>query len=227
MTPDPPAPPALPTPPAPQTPPAPTTPQAPHAPLHPSQRTWLIASVLGVALLGALGALAWPGLAEMWKAQVQKDWYGRARSNESQENYVEAARDYKRAEQAGLATPEFYTRWASFDMKMLHDLSAEAHLNRALELDPSYGPARVNLADVYKGRGWDEQAAQQYALAAMVLPDSTARLYVSAGELYEKVENRQRAVDMYKNALDARRGYLPALEGLLRLGEPMPGQSIP
>jgi tetratricopeptide (TPR) repeat protein len=211
--------------PAPQAPtPAPPAPHSP-APLHSSQRNWLIAAVLGVVLLGAVGALAWPGLAEMWKTQVQKDWYGRARSNESQENYVEAARDYKRAEQAGLATPEFYTRWAIFDMKMLHGLSAEAHLNRALELDPSYGPARVNLAEVYKGREWDEQAAQQYALAAMVLPDSTAQLYVSAGELYEKVGNRQRAVDMYKNALDARRGYLPALEGLLRLGEPMPGES--
>ncbi|HEY7728228.1 MAG TPA: tetratricopeptide repeat protein [Candidatus Eisenbacteria bacterium] len=178
--------------------------------------------MLAVVLLGAAGALAWPGLAKMWRAQVQSDWYERARGNESQGNNMEAARDYLRAEQAGLATPEFYTRWAVLERDTRHGFAAEAHFIRALEIDPTYGPARANLAELYRRRGWLAQAAQQFALAATVLPDSTARLYVQAGVLYEELNSRDRALDMYRNALAARRGYLPALEGLLRLGEPMP-----
>lgn len=211
MSPDPPVPPI----------PAPTPPHPP-APLHPSQRRWLVVSLIMVALLGAVGALAWPGVARMWKQKVQKDWFARARSSESQGINVEAARDYKRAEEAGLSTPEFYTQWAVFEMNTLHGFAAEAHFNRALSLDPKYGPARVNLAELYRRRGWDAQAAQQYALAATLLPDSTAPLYATAGALYEKLGKHQRAVEMYDSALSARPGYLPALEGLLRLGEPMP-----
>jgi tetratricopeptide (TPR) repeat protein len=208
-------------------PPDPPTPSPRHPPepLHPSQRRWLVVSLVGVVLLGAVGALAWPGVARMWKEKVQKDWFARARSNESQGINVEAARDYKRAEEAGLSTPEFYTRWAIFEMNTLHGFAAEAHFNRALTLDPNYGPARVNLAELYRRRGWDAQAAQQYVLAAALLPDSTAPLYSIAGGLYEKMGNHQRAVDMYDSALSARPGYLPALEGLLRLGEPMPARS--
>jgi tetratricopeptide (TPR) repeat protein len=203
---------------------APFLPESPpsSAPRGPSQRRWLVVSIIGVALLGGVGALAWPGVARMWKEKVQKDWFARAQSNESQGIKAEAARDYKRAEEAGLSTPEFYTRWAVFEMNTLRGFAAEAHFIRALELDSHYGPARVNLAELYRRRGWDAQAAQQYALAAGLLPDSTARLYAIAGGLYEKLGNHQRAVDMYDSALSARPGYLPALEGLLRLGEPMP-----
>lgn len=201
------------------------SPKAPaEAPRHPSQAKWLVLAVAAVAALSVLGALAWPGLAGMWKAQVQKDWYGRGRSYAAQGDTVEAVRSFRRAEEAGLATPEFYDRWGRVEMMALRGFQAEVHFIRALTIDPGYGPARADLAQLYLRRGWYAQSAQQFTLAAMALPDSAAPLYVLAGNLYEGQKNRDRALEMYRKALVARRGYLPALEGLLRLGAPMPGK---
>jgi len=190
----------------------------------PSQRNWLLAAVLVVAALGAVGGLAWPMIADMWKTQVQKDWYGRGQGYATQGDTTEAVRAFQRAEEAGLATPEFYGRWGRIEMYAMQGFRAESHFIRALEIAPGYGPARADLAMLYLRRGWQEQAAQQYVLAATALPDSAAPLYVTAGTLYEELKKRERAVEMYRNALAARRGYLPALEGLLRLGEPLPGR---
>jgi tetratricopeptide (TPR) repeat protein len=195
-----------------------------HGPLHPSQRRWLVVALIGVAVLGVVGAFQWPNAAKMWRAQVQKDWYSRARSNESQGNTAEAARDYRRAEEVGLATPEFYTSWACFDMQKALALGAEEHFNRALSLDAGYGPARAGLAQLYMRRGMPAQAAAQYSLAATLMPDSAAQFYTMAGSLYEDLKSHDRALQMYRNALDARRGYLPALEGLQRLGASLPGK---
>lgn len=196
----------------------------PRGPLHPSQRRWLVMALIGVAVLGVVGAFQWPNAAKMWRAQVQKDWYGRARSNESQGNTAEAARDYRRAEEVGLATPEFYTSWAYFDMQQALALGAEEHFNRALSIDQGYGPARAGLALLFTRRRMWGQAAEEYSLAATLMPDSAAQFYTMAGSLYENLKNHDRALEMYRNALDARRGYLPALEGLQRLGAPLPGK---
>jgi tetratricopeptide (TPR) repeat protein len=190
----------------------------------PSQQKWLLGALFLVAALGAIGALAWPGVADLWRKQVQKDWYGRARGYAAEGDTAEAVRAFQRAEAAGLATPEFYDRWGRIEMYSMQGIRAETHLDRALEIDPGYGPARANLAQLYFRRGWSEQAAQQYVLAAAALPDSAAPLLAIAGALYEGTGKRDRAAEMYRKALAARRGYLPALEGLLRLGKPLPGR---
>jgi tetratricopeptide (TPR) repeat protein len=80
---------------------------------------------------------------------------------------------------------------------------AEARFARVLELDPSYAPAMVALAEIYKQNG-------EYLRAGKLLADAVphtanrlarTRLLVNAGEMYDRVDDGDTAVEKYLLAL--------------------------
>ena len=172
------------------------------------------------ALLAFLGAatLVWLPFPRLQPTQTGMSWYRVARA-EAAAGHVPAARDaYAKAERAGFATPEFWNEYGVFRMQ-LHDVfGAEALFRRALERNPSFGPAHANLAELYFRRETYDMAAEEYAIAAKLIPDRAPELWVNAGTVYEGLGQKDRALDCYRAALAARPGFEAAVEGERRVG---------
>ncbi len=76
-------------------------------------------------------------------------------------------------------------------------------LNKALELDPDYGPAINLLAYTYSAMGNYEKAIEYFRRYASVSPGD-ANPFDSKGELYFKLGNLDKAIDKYKEALEVK-----------------------
>jgi tetratricopeptide (TPR) repeat protein len=76
-------------------------------------------------------------------------------------------------------------------------------LNKALELDPDYGPAINSLAYTYSAMGNYEKAIEYFRRYASVSPGD-ANPFDSMGELYFKLGNLDKAIDKYKEALEVK-----------------------
>jgi tetratricopeptide (TPR) repeat protein len=171
-----------------------------------------------IAALSLAAALVWLPFPRLQETQTGMSWYRVARAWAANGN-VQAARDsYARAERAGFSTPQFWNEYGVFRMGLHDTFGAESLFRRALERDSSFGPAHANLAELYFRREQYEPAAQEYAIAAKLVPERAAELYVNAGTVYEGLGQRDRALDYYREALRVRPGFDAAIEGERRVG---------
>lgn len=96
---------------------------------------------------------------------------------------------------------------------------AFADLNRAIELDPRRATAFAYRAFVYKETA---QAAvgQRDIETALKLDGKRPEVLWAKGEIEEQQGQTEQAIADYRAALDARPGYVNALDALQRLGQP-------
>jgi tetratricopeptide (TPR) repeat protein len=126
-----------------------------------------------------------------------------------------------------MRTADFYARWGALEQRERLGIQAEQHLLNAINLEPGHEAAHETLGAVYFDRGSYLQAGQAYENAAGLAPLRAAELYARAGEAYEEGGNTARAAEMFERALEKRRGYAPAEQGLGRLREPrVPTQRV-
>lgn len=173
-----------------------------------------------VALVLATVAVSAP-FRSLQRAESGIGWFRLARAHESAGELSLAGAAYQKAELEGMGTADFYNAWGAFEMKRRVAIPAGQHFLKAVALDPNHGPAHENLAELYTDRGDWRFAAQEYAVAAELIPGRAAELYTSAGALYARIGQTDTAVEMFERALANRPGYAPAEERLtqLRAGE--------
>ncbi len=171
-------------------------------------------TVAALVILGAAVVLPFPRLQ---KTESGMSWFRLATALQQDGDVLATEQAYARAEKEGFGTAEFYNNWGLFEMRSRQSFRAEQHLRRALEINPSMGPARGNLGELYARREKWEAAAQEFSIAAPLIPEKTAELYTNAGGLYAGIGKRELAREMYRRALAARPGFAQALAGLARL----------
>ncbi len=147
-------------------------------------------------------------------------WVLVAHAYEASENPRAAQKAYDSAERNGMRSADFYADWGRLEQERSLGILAEQHLLTAIAMDPGHAAAHETLGDVYLSRENHDQAAQEYAVAAGLLPKRAAELYTRAGEASEESGARDRAAGMFERALHAQPGYEAALAGLERLKNP-------
>ena len=144
-------------------------------------------------------------------------WFRQARAHAVAGDTRGAWEAYRAAEAAGLRTPEFFVDFGAFELRMSASSEAEVHFRKALQIDPRTGPAHAGLAEVYMRRGQWDLAAQEFAVAASLMPGQSPQLYTNAGTLYANLGRMDTAREMFQRALTARPGFEPALDGMARV----------
>jgi 4-amino-4-deoxy-L-arabinose transferase-like glycosyltransferase len=168
------------------------------------------------ALLAAF-AVVWLPFPRLQRTQTGMSWYRVARAETAAGN-MQGARDaYKNAERAGFSTPMFFNEYGLYRMENHDSIGAESLFRRALERNSRFGPAHANLAELYFRRETYDMAAQEYAIAATLIPERAAELWVNAGTVYEGLGQRDRALQCYGEALRATPGFEAAVEGERRV----------
>ncbi|MFC2084999.1 protein kinase [Bacteroidota bacterium] len=125
-----------------------------------------------------------------WATRVEKDPDKRFRILlEMKEKYSKEKRVY-------------YSLGNYYDGKKSYD-KAIAHYNKALELDPDYGPAINVLAYLYGDMGNFEMAIEYLKKYASVNPGD-ANPFDSMAELYVRMGNLDEAIEKYKEALEVK-----------------------
>ena len=171
-----------------------------------------------VAMFLAAFALVWAPFPRLQRTQAGMSWYRVARAEAASGNLTAARNSYKNAERAGLDTPEFCNEYGVFRMQNGDPMGAESLFRRALTMNSRFGPAHANLAELYYRRETYEAAAGEYAIAATLIPERAAELWVNAGTVYEGLGQKDRALDCYQKALGAKPGFEAAVEGERRIG---------
>ena len=97
--------------------------------------------------------------------------------------------------------------------------SAEQRFARILELDPEHAPAMTALAAIYRQSGEYLRAAKLFVEAVPHTANrlQRTRLYAGAAEMYERVDDAERAVILYQQVLADDPEHLPAAERLAEL----------
>jgi tetratricopeptide (TPR) repeat protein len=187
------------------------------APVHPGT----------IAMFLAAFALVWLPYPRLQRTQTGMSWYRVARAETAAGN-LQGARDaYKSAERAGFSTAEFFNEYGLYRMQNNDPMGAESLFRRALERNSRFGPAHANLAELYFRRETYGMAAQEYAIAASLIPERAAELWVNAATVYEGMGQRDRALECYGEALRANPGLEPALEGQRRVESQPPPRLNP
>jgi tetratricopeptide (TPR) repeat protein len=145
-----------------------------------------------------------------------------ARAYDASENPREAQRAYDSAERSGIKSADFYAEWGRLEQDKSLGILAEQHLLTAIGMNPRHAAAHETLGDVYYSRESYDQAGQEYAVAAGLVPSRAAELYTRSGEAYEEGGSRGRAAEMFGRALRASPEYAAALAGLQRMRQPEP-----
>jgi len=105
------------------------------------------------------------------------------------------------------------------------DSQRDAALERTLEIDPSYAPARIQRAILIDGRGDPERAEREFRQALMDRPYYPAAYYnygaflVSHGRPESALDRFRRAVDINPHYLTARYAVIATQHGLQRLDD--------
>ena len=178
------------------------------APVHPGT----------VAMFLVAFALVWAPFPRLQRTQTGMSWYRMARAEAASGNLAAARNSYKKAELAGFNRAEFWNEYGVFRMQNNDPMGAESLFRRALQLNSRFGPAHANLAELYYRRETYEAAAGEYAIAASLIPERAAELWVNAGTVYEGLGQKDRALDCYQKALAAKPGFEAAMEGARRVG---------
>jgi Tfp pilus assembly protein PilF len=113
---------------------------------------------------------------------------------DQQGRYAEAVALYERALAIddGLAAAHYLAADARLKQEPADTKPAETHLRRAIELDPSFAPARLAVAKLYVRREQYAEAAEQLEKAIASDPNS-AQAYYQLGRVYLRLKRAKEA----------------------------------
>jgi Flp pilus assembly protein TadD len=118
---------------------------------------------------------------------------------EQQTALVKATAELVAAEKVDADRPEAHLNLGLLDLRRREPAEAEAEYKTALRLDPAFVPALVNLADLDRARGMDEQGAELLRKAISIEPNS-ADVQHSLGLLLVRRHNYTGALDLLRRA---------------------------
>ncbi|HET9950876.1 MAG TPA: glycosyltransferase family 39 protein, partial [Candidatus Eisenbacteria bacterium] len=176
------------------------------------------AAVPAAAFLVVAAALVWLPFPRWQKVEEGMSWFRLATAYEQARDERQAARSYLFAEKAGLAAPEFYNNYGLVALREGDLAAAGERFRRAVALDPSYGPALANLAEVYMRQESWNLAAAAYGAAAGAVPERAAEFLTNAGVIYQRMGRTEAARVAFVRALAARPDFELAAEALRMLG---------
>jgi len=114
---------------------------------------------------------------------------------------VKATTELVAAEMVDAERPEAHLNLGLLDLRRRQLAEAEAEYRTALRLDPAFVPAMVNLADLDRARGMDEQGAQLLRRAMSIEPDN-ADIRHSLGLFLVRQHDYAGALDMLRRATE-------------------------
>jgi tetratricopeptide (TPR) repeat protein len=182
----------------------------------------------GTALGLANNALGMPGLAEADRARLVGE---RGLARNLQNDRSGALADLSEALGAkGLTPPErsrFYLEHGLILDGMDRLDEAAEDYTAALRLNPGWGPALNNRANVLRRQRRFEEARRDYLGSLAGDNPAPEYPYYGLGQIAESLGQPDRAKEYYRRAVAANPGYAPATERLLGLGgAPPPQQAI-
>ncbi len=127
----------------------------------------------------------------------------------------DALQEHRAVQELNAERPEAHTNLAVVHAALGDDAAAEAALRRALDIAPHWIPALVNLADLYRASGRDDEGGAHLAEAARMRPPSSEAAYayglwlIRQGQPARALEQLQRAYELDPEHL--RNGYVYAL----------------
>ncbi len=129
--------------------------------------------------------------------------------------FTKATSELVAAEMTDADRPEAHLNLGLLDVRRQRPAEAEGEYRTALRLDPSFVPAMVNLADLARMRGMDEQGARLLRDAMAIEPDNAAVRY-SLGLLLVRQRNYPEALPLFRRATElapdnVRYGYVYAI----------------
>jgi predicted CXXCH cytochrome family protein len=118
---------------------------------------------------------------------------------ELQTALVNATKELVAAELVDAERPEAHLNLGLLDTRRREPAEAEAEYRTALRLDPTFVPALVNLADLERGRGLDQQGAELLRKAMSIEPNN-ADVQHSLGLLLVRQHDYHGALDLLRRA---------------------------
>jgi predicted CXXCH cytochrome family protein len=118
---------------------------------------------------------------------------------EQQTALVKATAELVDAEMVDADRPEAHLNLGLLDLRRRQLTEAEAEYRTALRLDPNFVPALVNLADLERGRGRDEEGAKFLKKAMAIEPDNAGIQY-ALGLYLVRTRDYSAALDLLRGA---------------------------
>ena len=112
-----------------------------------------------------------------------------------------ALEEYRQSQWVDADRPEANTNLGWLASRMGNLEEAESHYRRAIELDPTFIPAYVNLADLYRARNRDAAGEELLQSALEDFPDS-AELLHALGLTLVRLGRGQEALDRFARAAE-------------------------
>jgi Tfp pilus assembly protein PilF len=126
-----------------------------------------------------------------------------------------STKEYVAAQELNSDRPEAHLNLGLLYLRENHPDLAEAELKTALSLDPSFGPAAVNLADLYRQSGRDGEGETVLRDALSHTPDDASVLH-ALGLVMVRLKQGQKALSLLGDAArldpaNARYAYVYAI----------------
>jgi predicted CXXCH cytochrome family protein len=118
---------------------------------------------------------------------------------EQQTAFVKATAELVAADSVDADRPEAHLNLGLLDLRRRQLTEAEAEYRTALRLDPNFVPALVNLADLYRARGMDDEGSELLRRAMAIEPDNADVRYALGLYLVRKHDYPE-ALDLLRRA---------------------------
>ena len=118
---------------------------------------------------------------------------------DQQTAFVKATAELVAAEMIDADRPETHLNLGLLDLRRRQLTEAEGEYRTALRLDPSFVPALVNLADLDRARGMDDEGAELLRKAIAIEPDNADARYALGLYLVRKHDYPE-ALDLLRRA---------------------------
>jgi tetratricopeptide (TPR) repeat protein len=119
---------------------------------------------------------------------------------EQQTAFVKATAELIAAEMVDADRPEAHLNLGLLDLRRRQLTEAEAEYRTASRLDPNFVPALVNLADLYRARGRDDEGSELLRRAMAIEPDNADVRYALGLYLVRKHDYPE-ALDLLRRAM--------------------------
>ncbi|KIH75793.1 Putative Zn-dependent protease, contains TPR repeats [Geoalkalibacter ferrihydriticus] len=129
------------------------------------------------------------------------DLYDQARQLEARNQLPEAIATYRRALEAAPNESLIYTRIGLASLKAEDMVPARRYLQRAVDLDGNYYESRMGLGFVLLERGENAEAVRHLERSMELLATLQGGYLLAEG--YEKTGERQKAITLYRNIVEA------------------------
>ncbi len=201
--------------------------------MHSKQSSHRLRLRCAVALLALLALSGCVTAADRWEAEHRvkqaNSHFELGVDHLENGRYANGLRELLVAETLAPTNPRIHAALAEAYMRKGKVVEAEAHLIRALEIDPKYHDVRLNLSGLYLMIGRNEDAAAQ----ALVLVDDATfpavwRAYTNRAIAEMRLGNNVVAREQLDLAIEYNRNYWPALLslGILQQKEGRPVEAI-